>query len=71
MIAAASDILRALLPLEFVPEDLGLNRLKLRLRAALEVAFRRVTLATCSCVFLECSQSEFDAVSVVATVVLW
>lgn len=58
MIAAASDILRALLPLEFVPEDLGLNRLKLRLRAALEVAFRRVTLATCSCVFLECSQSE-------------
>lgn len=58
MIPAASDILRALLPLEFVPEDLGLNRLKLRLRAALEVAFRRVTLATCSCVFLECSQSE-------------
>lgn len=51
MIAAASDILRALLPLEFVPEDLwGLNRLKLRVRAALEVAFRRVTLATCSCV---------------------
>jgi len=59
VIPAASDILRALLPLEFVPEDLwGLNRLKLRLRAALEVAFRRVTLATCSCVFLECSQSE-------------